>query len=92
MRKFKKGLLLVVMLISLISITSCTENQRAKQLGGSTTYDIPASRKFVNATWKDDNLWIITRNRVTTDTKEVYYFSEKSSYGLMEGNITFIEK
>jgi len=86
-----KKLLLALSLIAVLS-TSCTKNQRAKNFGGKATYYIDADKKFVNATWKDDNLWILTRDRQSSDVKEKYYFKEESSYGVMEGTIIFVER
>ena len=32
--------------------TSCTENQMAKQFGGTMKVDLPPNTEFVNTTWK----------------------------------------
>lgn len=74
-------------------LSACTENQRARQFGGTETVNLPEGQAFVNATWKDHDLWIITTDRNPLDTvKRTYRFSEKSSYGLMEGTIVINEK
>jgi len=74
------------------AITSCTENQRAKKYGGTTEYTVPTDKQFVNATWKGDNLWIITADRDTNHTPKTYYMDEKSSYGVWEGTVVIREQ
>jgi len=66
-------------------LASCTENQKAKSWGGKATIDLPAGKKLINATWKDDNLWYLTREMRAGETAEEYVFSEESSFGIMEG-------
>jgi starvation-inducible outer membrane lipoprotein len=62
-----------------------------RTFGGTGTLEIPADKKFVNVTWKGNELWIITRNRTLIDTTyETYQFQEKSSWGMVEG--TYIIK
>jgi len=54
-------ILLIIGVFIILFITSgCTENQRAKKWGGTMSITVPAGEEFVNATWKDNNLWIIT--------------------------------
>lgn len=72
--------LLIAFLFS-IAATSCTEQERAKSWGGTTNYTIPADEVFVNATWKDDNLWVICYK---PSTKQ-YVMHESSSWGVMQG-------
>jgi|VirMetMinimDraft_7_1064189.scaffolds.fasta_scaffold38810_5 hypothetical protein len=88
MRKF----LVSIVLVAFISITvGCTEQSRAKNWGGSYTVDLPEGRKLVEVTWKNDEMWILTRNRRETETAENYTFQEDSSFGVMEGVVTLKE-
>lgn len=73
------------LLIALTALTSCTANEMAKNYGGTETIELPEHNIFVNATWKDDHLWFLTKD--TTDGK--FYLREKSSYGVWEGQIIF---
>jgi hypothetical protein len=66
-------------------------NWRAKTFGGSMTYALPAGEKFVNATWKEGDLWYITRKAKPGETTETYIFQEKSSLGVLQGTVTFVE-
>ena len=82
-----------VFAIALIAITlsSCTENSRVKSFGGEGTLNLPKGRKLVNVTWKESELWYLTRPMDSTDVAQTYQFKEESSYGVMEGTYTIVE-
>jgi hypothetical protein len=67
-------------------------NSRATGWGGTATVTVPAGEKFVNVTWKDANLWIVTRKAEPGEKPQVYHFREKSVYGVMEGNVVIQEQ
>ena len=69
----------------------CTANQRAKQLGGTTTENLPQGKKLVMATWKADSLWVLTRPMREGEEAERYEFKEYSSYGILQGTVVFQE-
>jgi hypothetical protein len=71
--------------------SSCTENERAKNFGGNTTIDLPKGEKLVNVTWKEDELWYLTRPMTAADSAVNYTFREKSSFGVWEGTVTLKE-
>ena len=73
--------LLIILSIILIS---CTSNQRARHFGGDEEIKLEKNEKFINITWKETNLWLITLDTTTN----IYYAREKSSYGIWEGKIT----
>jgi len=77
MRKF----LLFLCIIPLFF--ACTSKQRAKNWGGTTNITIPAEETFINATWKDNDLWIITYDSL----KHTYYMREESSWGILQGTV-----
>lgn len=81
-----------ILFISLLSLLpSCTENQRAKSFGGNTEVDIPKGHKFVNATWKNEELWYLYRPAREGEKPETTTMQEQSSFGVMEGSVTFKE-
>jgi hypothetical protein len=86
-----KKFILLISILTLISFTSCTENYRAKRLGGKMTVELAPNTKLINATWKDSDLWVLTREMKLLEQPEIYKFAEKSTYGLFEGEITFVE-
>ena len=74
-----------ILAIAVLSLASCTDNQRARNFGGTETIDIPEGRILVNCTWKKNNLWLLTKDTTTGKM----YFNEKSSWGVVEGEINF---
>ena len=74
-----------VIAILLITLTSCTDNMKVKEWGGTAEMFLPKGQKLVNMTWKESNLWILTKPMKDTDEVETYTFYEESSLGVMEG-------
>ena len=70
---------------------SCTENSRVKNFGGEGIINLPKGRKLVNVTWKDTQLWYITRQMRPDDVVETYIFQEESSWGVIEGSYNIVE-
>ena len=55
---------------------SCTENNRVKNWGGEGTINLPKGRKLVNVTWKNTEVWYLTRPMSSSDVAETYQFQE----------------
>ena len=72
---------LVLGFLGMFLLSSCTEQIRARNFGGSTTVDLACGNKVVNATWKNVDLWVLTKPMKTEDTPEEYSFSEHSAWG-----------
>lgn len=70
---------------------SCTEQQRAKKYGGTATENLPANQKLVTVTWKETNLWYLTRPMSATDVAETYEFKESSNFGILNGKVIIKE-
>lgn len=83
--------IVLMIVIGSTSLTSCTENERARMWGGEMTINIPASQKLVNVTWKESEVWVLTHPMRPDETPETYSFYEKSPFGIMEGEIKLIE-
>ena len=71
--------------IILFSVLSCTDNQRARTFGGEETIELPKNRVLLNATWKQADLWLLTKDTLTNEV----FFNEKSNWGVLEGTIKF---
>jgi hypothetical protein len=82
--------LLAVALLA-ITLASCTENARVKNFGGEGTITLPKGQKLVNVTWKDTQIWYLTRQMDSTDVAETYTFHEESSFGVLQGTYNIIE-
>lgn len=82
---------LLLVLAVAFAAASCTENQRVKRFGGNATIDLTAGQGLEMVTWKGDQLWVLTTNRPDSVTAKSYTFSEKSSWGVFQGNYTITE-
>ena len=85
MIKLIKLIILAGVALLVLSLFSCTANERARNFGGTETVKLPKNRVLVNCTWKQDDLWLLTKDTTTGKM----YFNEKSSWGMMEGEINF---
>jgi hypothetical protein len=83
---------LILLFVMTLLLFSCTENARVRVFGGEGTLNVPQGQKVVNVTWKETDLWILTRPMTAKDSAETYTFSESSSWGLLEGTLTLVEK
>jgi hypothetical protein len=86
-----KKVFFILGIVSLFGMSSCTENSRVKNWGGEGTLTLPKGQKLVNVTWKESQIWYLTRSMKETDSAEVYTFHEESSYGMMEGTYKIVE-
>jgi hypothetical protein len=64
---------------------SCTDNQMARSFGGTEKIKIRKHEIILNVTWKEDNMWVCTKDTITNTV----YFREKSSFGKLEGSVIF---
>ncbi len=74
-----------------LGLFGCTENVRARQYGGTTKIVLPCDTKLVTATWKEGNLWYLTRVMRAGEEPETQSFIEESSLGLLNGKVLFGE-
>lgn len=81
----------IILLLAIITITSCTQNSRAKGWGGTAEIVLPKGKKLVTATWKKNSLWYLTKDMTEDDVAETYEFHEESSFGVVEGTYRIIE-
>jgi hypothetical protein len=79
---------LVAMSLALIA---CSENDQARNHGGTMTVQLPPGEKLVNVTWKDNDLWYLTRKRKEGEVTESLVFREKSGMGWSQGTVVLNE-
>lgn len=92
MKNHMKNLSLIFLFLALTAILpGCTLNQRAKQFGGTMTIKLPKGRKLVNASWKGEDLWYLTRQMKEDEQPETSTMIEDSSYGVVSGEVIFEE-
>lgn len=87
-----RNIFLLLLLIVVVGLSSCTEQTMAKSYGGDYTLELPAGQKLVTATWKDVEFWYLTRPMRDGEEAETYYFKEDSNFGIMEGTVTIVER
>lgn len=86
MKKIFIFMLAICMALVLFSCQSATKN-----LGGTTTIELPAGEKLETITWKDDSLWYLTRPMTENDIPETHTFQQSSNFGILEGTVVIIE-
>jgi hypothetical protein len=96
MKKIKSLATVLMLGVTTVGITltmnSCTENARVKRFGGNGDIELEPGQKLEMVTWKDSELWILTSDRPDSVNPQTYQFSEKSSWGVIEGSYTIKEQ
>ncbi|MDF2534009.1 MAG: hypothetical protein K0R18_166 [Bacillales bacterium] len=86
----KKIIVLIILAnLAIGALVGC--NSVAKKMGGTINVDLPKGQKLVNVTWKDANLWYLTKQMKDGDIAETYEFKEDSNFGIVEGKVIFKE-
>lgn len=83
---------LIALTLVVTTLFSCTSNERARNFGGTEHIKLEPGERLVNVTWKQDDLWVLTKQDTSNYTPTTYTFKEKSSYGVMEGQIVITEQ
>jgi hypothetical protein len=91
-----KTTLKLTTLIAILFLTAC-DNTMAKKFGGAMTVELEKDQKLVNVSWKSSgkqasSLWLLTRVRKADEQPETYKYTEKSTFGVLEGVVTIVEK
>lgn len=78
--------------VAVLLIAACTDNYRAKNMGGTMKVELPAGQRLVTVTWKEQELWYLTRPRTAEEQPVTWTFKEKSDLGIQEGTVILQEK
>lgn len=81
----------ILIILILFYFCSCTEQQRAREFGGTMEVKLPPGEELMEVTWKDNELFYLTRPMSDDYIPVKKTFKEKSSVGLIEGTVYFIE-
>ena len=79
-----KKVVLGISLIGLLMFNGCQSITR--ELGGTTRITLDEGEKFINITWKENNLWVLVEKENT------YIFKEYSNMGILQGKVIINEK
>ena len=82
---------LILIIVALICMCSCTKQIRTRQFGGEMTINLPAGQELMMVTWKDSELFYLTRPMSDDYIPVKKTFQESSSWGIMESTVYFIE-
>lgn len=82
---------LLLTICTILALSACTEQQRARQFGGTTTIKVPKGEKVMMATWKGDHLFYMTEPMDSDYVPTVKTLHESSSWGVLESTTKFIE-
>ena len=55
------------------------------------TIELPKGQKLEEITWKDADLWYLTRPMREDENAEIHTFQESTEFGVFEGTVTIIE-
>jgi len=81
---------ILISVLALVSLVGC-ENTLTRKYGGSMTVSIPCDQKVMNVTWKQDDMWYLTRPMDLSEDPSILTFKEKSVYGALEGQVILTE-
>lgn len=86
-----KRIILIFTAIICIVLTSCTRQQMTREFGGKMEIRLPAGQELMMVTWKENDLFYLTRPMTPDYTPVTKTFQESSSFGIMESTVLFIE-
>ena len=79
------------LVVLMLGLGACTEQERARRFGGTAEVELKPGEKLVNATWKTDALWFLTRPMEPGEKPTEYVFRESSAWGIAEGAVIIRE-
>lgn len=82
---------IIAIIVGIIILSSCTEQERTRQFGGEMTINLPAGQELMMVTWKENELFYLTRPMSDDYIPVKKTFRESSSWGIMESTVYFIE-
>ena len=88
----KKISILVLFLALILMLTGCSQQSIARNWGGTYKIDLQAGQELEVVTWKDDDLWILTKDRPADEPAETHRYFADSAYGFFEGEIIIYER
>ena len=90
--KNKRTLLFTIAIAALLMCICVGCKQTiTRKFGGDMTVELEPGQKLEEITWKDDELWYVTRPMREGESAETHTFQESSVFGLVEGTVYIIE-
>lgn len=88
----RKIFICLLVLLTGIVITSCTEQARTRQFGGTMVIEVPKGYKVTSATWKKSDLFYFIEPMEDEYQPKQKKFIESSTFSIIETEVTFNEK
>lgn len=87
----KKRILISLSIVTVVSalLTGCQEITR--EFGGQTTINLEPNQKLELITWKEDDLWYLTRPMREGEEAETWTYQQSSEFGIFEGTVYIVE-
>lgn len=86
-----KKLILLFTAILCIALSSCTQQSITRKFGGKMEIHLPPGQELMEVTWKENDLFYLTRPMADDYIPVTKTFQESSSWGIMESAVIFIE-
>lgn len=74
-----------------VAARGCSSQSITRSWGGEMEVELEPNQKLVEVTWKESSLWFLTKDMSDDDVAESYRFSEKDSWGMLEGCVSIKE-
>lgn len=81
----------ILALIVCLCIGIAGRQATTRSFGGEMTIELDPNVKLEEITWKDNDLWYLTRPMTEDDVAETHTFQQSSNFGVLEGTVTIIE-
>ena len=81
---------IIFVIVMCFLLTGC--QAITKDYGGTTKITLEPNVKLEEITWKDDDLWYLTRPMREDEEAETHYFSQSSNWHVFEGEVIIIEQ
>lgn len=88
--KFFGGIVLIAIVLMCGYYLTST-NYAARKLGGTLKVKLDPGQELINATWKETELWYLTKPMSDDYVPQEKIFQEQSQHGLIEGKVIFVE-
>ena len=75
---------------ALLALSGC-DNWMAKHWGGTLELHAEPGTKVINVTWKNEDIWVVTRPMRDDEHAEVVTFREYSRTGILSGKVVVHE-
>ena len=82
---------ILFILCMFLCLCSCTRQSRTRVYGGEMTINLPVGQELMEVTWKDNDLFYLTRPMSTDYVPVTKTFKESSSLGILESTVYFKE-